>query len=71
MCAASGTPKPVIDRLNAVVTAAVGSPDYKAVLEKGGTVAVASTPEQLGSIVAETVKEFGDLIASLGIKPLE
>ena len=71
ICAAAGTPKPVIDRLNAVVTAAVGSPDYKAVLEKGGTVAVASTPEQLGSIVAETVKEFGDLIASLGIKPLE
>ena len=71
MCAASGTPKPVIDRLNAVVTAAVGSPDYKAVLEKGGTVAVASTPEQLGRIVAETVKEFGDLIASLGIKPQE
>jgi tripartite-type tricarboxylate transporter receptor subunit TctC len=71
MCAASGTPKPVIDRINAVVTAAVGSADYKAVMEKGGTVAVASTPEQLGGIVAETVKELGDLIDSLGIKPLE
>ena len=71
MCAASGTPKPVIDRLNAVVTAAVGSADYKAAMEKGGTVAVASTPDQLGGILAETVQEVGNLIASLGIKPLE
>jgi tripartite-type tricarboxylate transporter receptor subunit TctC len=71
MCAGSGTPKPVIDKLNAVVTAAVGSSDYKSVMEKGGTVAVASTPEQLGGIITETVKDFGDLIASLGIKQLE
>jgi len=71
MCAASGTPRPVIDRLNAAVAAAVGSAEYKSVMEKGGTVAVASTPEQLGGIVAETVKDFADLIASLGIKQLE
>ncbi len=71
MCAASGTPKPVIDKLNAVVTAAVGSPEYKSVMEKGGTVTVASTPEQLGGIIAETVKDFGDLIKTLDIKQLE
>jgi tripartite-type tricarboxylate transporter receptor subunit TctC len=71
MCAASGTPRPIVDKLNAVVTAAVGSPDYKSVMEKGGTVAVSSTPEQLGSIIDETVKEFRDLIAGLGIKQLE
>ena len=71
VCAASGTPRPVIDKLNAVVTAAVGSPEYKSVMEKGGTVAVASTPEQLGGIVAETVKDFADLIKTLEIKQLE
>jgi tripartite-type tricarboxylate transporter receptor subunit TctC len=71
MCAASGTPKPVIDRLNALVTAAVGSADYKSVMEKGGTIAVGSTPEQLGGIMTETVKEFAELIAGLGIKQLE
>jgi tripartite-type tricarboxylate transporter receptor subunit TctC len=71
MCAAAGTPKPVIDKLSAVVAAAVGSPDYKSVMEKNGSVAVSSTPEQLGGIIVETVKEFGDLIAGLGIKQLE
>jgi tripartite-type tricarboxylate transporter receptor subunit TctC len=71
LCAASGTPKPVIDRLNALVTAAVGSAGYKSVMEKGGTIAVGSTPEQLGGIMTETVKEFAELIAGLGIKQLE
>jgi tripartite-type tricarboxylate transporter receptor subunit TctC len=71
MCAASDTPKPVVDKLNAVVTAAVGSADYKSAMEKGGAVAVASTPEQLAGIIAETVKDFGDLIKTLDIKQLE
>jgi tripartite-type tricarboxylate transporter receptor subunit TctC len=71
MCAAAGTPKPVIDRLNGVVMAAVGSPEYRSAMEKSGTVPVSSTPEQLGTIIAETVKDFGDLIAGLGIKQLE
>jgi tripartite-type tricarboxylate transporter receptor subunit TctC len=71
MCAAAGTPQPVIDKLNGVVTAAVGSPNYKAVMEKGGTVAVSSTPDQLAGIMAETVQEFRDLITGLGITQLE
>jgi hypothetical protein len=40
-------------------------------MEKGGTIAVGSTPEQLGGIMTETVKEFAELIAGLGIKQLE
>jgi tripartite-type tricarboxylate transporter receptor subunit TctC len=71
MCAGSGTPRPVIEKLNAVVTAAVSSADYKSAMEKGGTVAVSSTPEQLASIVEETVKDFRGLITGLGIKQLE
>jgi hypothetical protein len=40
-------------------------------MEKGGTVAVTSTPEQLGGIITETVKDFDHLITTLGIKQLE
>ena len=71
MCAASGTPKPVVDKINSVVTAAVSSSDYKSVMEKGGAVAVASTPEQMSGIITETVKDFDYLINTLGIKQLE
>lgn len=71
MCAGSCTQTPAIDKLNAAVTAAVGSSDFKSAMEKSGTVAVSSTPEQLDGIMTETVKDFGDLIAGLGIKQLE
>ncbi len=71
MCAAAGTPRPVIDRISSVVTAAVSSPEYRSVMGKGGTVAMSSTPEQLGAIIGETVKDFGYLINTLGIKQLE
>jgi tripartite-type tricarboxylate transporter receptor subunit TctC len=71
ICAGAGTTRPVIDKLNSVVTAAVGSSDFRSAMEKSGTVPVSSTPEQLGDIIAETVKDLGDLIAGLGIKQLE
>jgi tripartite-type tricarboxylate transporter receptor subunit TctC len=71
MCGGAGIPRPVIDQINSVVVAAVNSPDYRSVMEKGGTVAEASTPEELGNIIAETVTDFGRLIKELDIKQLE
>jgi tripartite-type tricarboxylate transporter receptor subunit TctC len=71
MCAGSGTPQPVIDKLNAVVTAAVNSAGYKSAMEQQGTVPMSSTPDQLASIIGETVKDFDGLIKGLGIKQLE
>ncbi|MFZ1102164.1 MAG: tripartite tricarboxylate transporter substrate binding protein [Hyphomicrobiaceae bacterium] len=71
MCAASGTPRPVIDKLNAVVSAAVSSDGYKSKMQQLGTVPLSSTPDQLASIIGETVKDFDGLIKGLGIKQLE
>ena len=71
MCAASGTPKAVIDKLNAVVTAAVGSAGYKRTMEKQGTVPMSSTPDQMASIMSETAKDFDALTKGLGIRQLE
>jgi tripartite-type tricarboxylate transporter receptor subunit TctC len=71
MCAAAGTPRPVIDKINGMVAAIVGSPDYRSVMEKGGTVAVASRPEEMAAAIAETVKDFEGLIKMLGMKQLE
>jgi tripartite-type tricarboxylate transporter receptor subunit TctC len=71
MCAAAGTPKAVTDKLNAVVSAAVASAGYKTAMQKQGTVPMSSTPDQMASIIAETVKDFDGLIRGLGIKQLE
>jgi tripartite-type tricarboxylate transporter receptor subunit TctC len=71
MCGAAGTPQGVIDRINEVVVAAVGSPEYRSVMEKSGTIASASTPGELDIIIGETVRDFDRLIKDLGIKQLE
>jgi tripartite-type tricarboxylate transporter receptor subunit TctC len=71
ICAAAGTPQPVIDRINKLVVAAVSSPDYRSVMEKSGALAVSSTPFELEATIAETVRDFDRLIKDLGIKQIE
>jgi tripartite-type tricarboxylate transporter receptor subunit TctC len=57
ICAARGTPPPVIDRLNREIAAVVAAPDYKAMIENAGSIAVASTPDELGRIIRQTVDD--------------
>jgi tripartite-type tricarboxylate transporter receptor subunit TctC len=66
ICAATGTPEPIIARLNREIAAVVASPEYKALIEKGGSIPVSSTPAELREVIEQTrieveatVKEFG------------
>jgi len=65
LMAPAGTPKPIIDKLNAAVTAAVKRPDIVKLWSEQGAVPMAMTPEEFdkflrGDIVkwAEVVKKF-------------
>jgi tripartite-type tricarboxylate transporter receptor subunit TctC len=67
LMAPAGTPKPVIDRLNAAVNAAMKRPDVIKLWTEQGVVPMSMTPEEFdkylrGDIVkwAEVVKKFGD-----------
>src|SRR3984893_851812 len=67
LMAPAGTPKPVIDKLNAAVKAAVKRPDIIKLWTEQGVVPMSMTPEDFdkylrGDIVkwAEVVKTFGD-----------
>jgi tripartite-type tricarboxylate transporter receptor subunit TctC len=67
LMAPSGTPKPIIDKLNAAVNAVVKRPDIVKLWTEQGAVPTAMTPEEFdkylrGDIVkwAEVVKKFGD-----------
>jgi tripartite-type tricarboxylate transporter receptor subunit TctC len=67
LMAPAGTPKPVIDKLNAAVKAAVKRPDIIKLWTEQGVVPISMTPEEFdkylrGDIVkwAEVVKTFGD-----------
>jgi tripartite-type tricarboxylate transporter receptor subunit TctC len=57
ICAARGTPQIVIDRLNREIAAVVATTDYKTVIENAGSIAVSSTPDELGRIVRQTVED--------------
>jgi len=66
ICAAAGTPQPIIRALHDKIAAIVASADYRALVDKAGTIAVSSTPQELGAVmnktlddVAASVKEFG------------
>ena len=71
VCAASGTPKPVLEALNRHVAAAVASSDFKSVIEKTGVIPVSSTIDEFAEIIADTAKEAGVMIKELGIEQLD
>ena len=67
LMAPAGTPKPVIDKLNAAVNAAIKRPEVIKLWTEQGVVPMSMTPEEFdrylrGDIVkwAEVVKKFGD-----------
>jgi tripartite-type tricarboxylate transporter receptor subunit TctC len=67
LMAPAGTPKPIVDKLNAAVNAAIKRPEIKKLWSEQGVVPMSMTPEEFdkylrGDIVkwAEVVKKFGD-----------
>jgi tripartite-type tricarboxylate transporter receptor subunit TctC len=57
ICAPSGTPQPVISLLNRHIGTIVSSADYRQMIENAGSVPLASTPEELGSILLESYEQ--------------
>jgi tripartite-type tricarboxylate transporter receptor subunit TctC len=54
VCAAGGTPQPIIDRLNRDIVSVVAAKDYKNIIEGAGSIAVSSTPEELREVITQT-----------------
>lgn len=66
LCAASGTPQPILDTLNRHLRTIVATADYRSMTEPLGLLPVSSTPAELAQTmrqtraeVAATVQEFG------------
>ena len=71
VCAASGTPKPILEVLNKHVAAAVASGEFKSVIEKTGVIPVSSSVDEFAAIIADTAKEAAVMIKELGIEQLD
>ena len=67
-CAAKGTPQPILDRINKEIGKIVAMPEYQELITKGGSLPEASTPEQLGQIITQTVLDVEGTIKEFGLQ---
>jgi tripartite-type tricarboxylate transporter receptor subunit TctC len=64
--APAGTPRPIIDKLNAALREALAAPDTKEKMEKGGTDPLPSTPEQYAEDIDREEKKWSEIVRKSG-----
>ena len=62
LMAPTGTPRPVIDKLNAAVSAAVKRPDIVKVWTEQGAVATSMTPEEFDKFLRGDIVKWADVV---------
>ncbi len=68
ICAPAATPKPIVDLLNAELSAVAALPDIRALIIKLGNIPVDSpSPAELQKFLAEEIVRWGDLIERAGL----
>jgi tripartite-type tricarboxylate transporter receptor subunit TctC len=68
VCAGTGTPPAAIAALNREIGAIVQSAQYREMIEKTGSVAVSSTPEELAKVLAETYEQTSRISREFGLQ---
>lgn len=68
ICAREGTPQPIIAELNRHIAAIVARPEYRTLIEKGGSLPEASSPAELGKIIVQTREEVASTIVEFGLQ---
>jgi len=68
ICAGSGTPQPIVSLLNRHIVAVVQSAEYREMIEKAGSIALSSTPEELAKILAETYEQTVRIAREFGLQ---
>ncbi|HYR36304.1 MAG TPA: tripartite tricarboxylate transporter substrate binding protein [Burkholderiales bacterium] len=68
LVAPRGTPRPIVDKLNAAVVAAMADPAVKSRFVEFGAEPMATSPDELARYISAEVVKWRDLIAKAGIK---
>ena len=66
--AAAGTPRAIVDQLNADIVKIVAMPDVQKVMIEGGSDPQSSTPDELMARMRADVAKFSALVKASGIK---
>jgi tripartite-type tricarboxylate transporter receptor subunit TctC len=68
ICAPAGTPAAIIELLNRDIAPIVRSPEYRTLIETAGSIAAASTPDELAMIMQQTLAEVAPTIAEFHLQ---
>jgi tripartite-type tricarboxylate transporter receptor subunit TctC len=71
LLAPAGTPRPILERLNKELTAAVNDPDVRKGFEKAGAVTMALPLDQAKKFHADEIVKYRDIIIKAGIPKIE
>ena len=66
--APAGTPKAIVDRLNAEITKATGAAETKEAWTKQGAVAMSMSPEEFGRFMREDIEKWARIVKISGAK---
>jgi tripartite-type tricarboxylate transporter receptor subunit TctC len=62
-----GTPRPIIDKMNAEIRKALGTPEMKAFMPREALDPVASSPEELSALLKREIEKYAKVIQRAGI----
>ena len=68
ICAAAGTPEPIIKTLHDHIVPIVATSDYRTMIENGGSIAISSTPEELSAVMKKTSDDVTASILEFGMQ---
>jgi tripartite-type tricarboxylate transporter receptor subunit TctC len=71
MLAPAGTPRPILEKLNKELIAALNDPAVKEGFAKAGAEAIALPLDQAKKFHADEIKKYGDIISKAGIAKIE
>jgi len=64
----AGTPRPIIERLNAAFVKIIAMPDVQQKIAESGGTPFSSTPEEFARRIRADVEKFGQIVKNAGIK---
>jgi tripartite-type tricarboxylate transporter receptor subunit TctC len=67
ICAGSGTPQPIIDLLNTKLVPILRSDEYRAFITKSGSTPVYSTPQEMQTVINNTVEDAAPLVKEFNL----
>ena len=68
VCAGSGTPEPIIKMLNEQIVRIVAMPDYRALIENAGSIAISTTPQDFAAIIQKTLDDVAPAVQEFGLQ---